>query len=247
MEGLPGADRLIVAADFKPALEHGRRKEVEDKVMSLAKSLRDTGVIIKVNSALRSAGYDLITRIRSYGVRVFADLKLIDIPATLEIDGMLLKEAKPYLVTVMCQAGVKSIRALKAELPNTEILGVTALTHLEDGECQAIFGCSTAQEATKRMAKLGAGAPVGGLISAPTEVEMLKADIDIVLTFNTPGIRPLWHVVQEDDQSPDRVMTPAKAIKAGTTRLVIGRPITQAADPLEAVKRTLDEIVAAAA
>ncbi|MBU1895557.1 orotidine 5'-phosphate decarboxylase, partial [Patescibacteria group bacterium] len=77
-------------------------------------------------------------------------------------------------------------------------------------------------------------------ILSPKELEIVNHRFELLLSLNTPGIRPEWSLVENDDQS--RVMTPKKAILAGADRLVIGRPITKAKDPLEAVKRTLDEI-----
>lgn len=114
------AERLIVAADFKPKPEecipYGlARNSVRRQVLALADSLKGTGVYLKVNSALRACGYDLIGEIQSRGLRVFADLKLYDIPNTLTDDGILLRETNPGLVTVVCSAGVPAMQALKAE------------------------------------------------------------------------------------------------------------------------------------
>ena len=145
---LKPAERLIVAADFKPAPNQqfhasSRREWVRGEVLALADRLRDTGVYLKVNSALRACGYDLIEEIHWRGLRVFADLKLFDIGETLATDGVFLKEVKPELLTTVCVAGVNAMQALKAELPDTEVLGVTVLTNLNDTDTQAMFTCST--------------------------------------------------------------------------------------------------------
>lgn len=241
-------ERLIVAADFKPAQpqtieiqSHALRNIVENKVLALADSLKGTGVYLKVNSALRACGYDLIDEIHARGLRVFADLKLIDIGETLSTDGILLREAKPELLTTMCVAGVSAMQALKAELPDTEVLGVTVLTSLKDADTQAMFTCST-EEAVMRFAQVAADAKIDGLISSAKEAEVLRAKFGIVLSLNTPAIRPTWAPVPGDDQNPNRIMTPAKAIKAGVDRIVVGRPIVMAEKPYEAVMRTIEEI-----
>ena len=242
---LAPAERLIVPADFKPTAPNGK-DWVKAQVLALADSLKGTGVYLKVNSALRASGYDLIGEIQSRGLRVFADLKLFDIGNTLSTDGVLLKEAKPELLTTACVAGVTAIQALKAELPDTEVLGVTVLTSLKDADTQAMFTCST-EEAVMRFAQVAADAKIDGLISSPKEAEVLRAKFGIVLSLNTPAIRPTWAIVPGDDQNPDRIMTPAKAIKAGADRIVVGRPIVKAEKPYDAVMRTIEEIASATA
>lgn len=245
MKTLTPAERLIVAADFKPTGSNGR-EWVKAQVLALADSLNGTGVYLKVNSALRASGYGLIDEIHSRGLRVFADLKLIDIGETLGTDGALLKEAKPELLTTMCVAGVSAMQILKAELPDTEVLGVTVLTSLKDADTQAMFTCST-EEAVMRFAQVAADAKIDGLISSPKEAEVLRAKFGVVLSLNTPAIRPTWAIVPGDDQNPERIMTPAKAIKAGADRIVVGRPIVKAEKPYDAVMRTIEEITSAVA
>lgn len=248
MKTLTPAERLIVAADFKPTGSNGR-EWVKAQVLALADSLNGTGVYLKVNSALRAAGYGLIDEIHSRGLRVFADLKLIDIGETLGTDGALLKEAKPELLTTMCVSGITAMQALKAELPDTEVLGVTVLTSLKDADTQAMFTCST-EEAVMRFAQVAADAKIDGLISSPKEAEVLRAKFGVVLSLNTPAIRPTWAIVPGDDQNPERIMTPAKAIKAGADRIVVGRPITkppQGVSSRDAVMRTIEEITSAVA
>ncbi len=237
---LTPAERLIVAADFKPTASSGI-DFVRSQVLLLADKLMGTGVYLKVNSALRACGYSLISEIQLRGLRVFADLKLFDIGETLSTDGALLKEANPEILTTVCAAGITAMQALKAELPNTEVLGVTVLTSLKEADTQAMFTCST-EEAVMRLAQIAADAKIDGLISSPKEAEVLRAKFGIVLSLNTPAIRPTWAIVPGDDQNPERIMTPAKAIQAGADRIVVGRPIVQAANPYDAVMRTIDEI-----
>ena len=240
---LTPAERLIVAADFKPTAPNGR-KWARTQVLTLADKLKGTGVYLKVNSALRACGYDLIGEIHSRGLRVFADLKLFDIGETLSADGVLLREFKPELLTTVCVAGVTAMQALKAELPDTEVLGVTVLTSLKDGDTNAMFTCST-EEAVMRFAQVAADAKIDGLISSAKEAEVLRAKFGMVLSLNTPAIRPAWAIVPGDDQNPDRIMTPAKAIKASADRIVVGRPIVRAENPYDAVMRTIEEIASA--
>lgn len=235
-------ERLIVAADFKPISPNGR-DWVRTQVLRFADSISNTGVCIKVNSALRACGYDLIDEIHARGLRVFVDLKLFDISQTLSTDGVLLRETKPELLTVACTTGIEAMRLLKAELPDTEVLGVTVLTSLTDDDTRTMFTCSIS-EAVLRFAKLAVTAEIDGLISSATEVGMIRDEFGIFMSLNTPAIRPTWAIVPGDDQNPERIMTPTKAIMAGADRIIIGRPITGAKDPREAVMMTLDEIYA---
>jgi len=237
------AARLIVAADFKPTGSNGR-KWVQEQVLALADSLKGTGVYLKVNSALRACGYGLINEIHSRGLLVFADLKLCDIDKTVSTDGILLDKFKPEILTTVCVTGVTAMQALKAELPDTEVLGVTVLTSLRDADTQAMFTCST-EEAVMRFAEVAAEAKIDGLISSAMEVKVLRAKFGMLLSLNTPAIRPTWSIVPGDDQNPDRIMTPAKAIKAGADRIVVGRPIVKAKNPYDAAMRTIEEIAEA--
>lgn len=233
------SERLIVAADYDPRKEGGM-KAVREKVLALAQSLKGLNVVVKVNSVLRASGYELIAGIHDLGLQIFADLKLIDIPNTMETDGAMLAEYHPEFLTVMCCAGIDGMSVVqKAVGSKTKVLGVTVLTSLDEEECQAIFTCST-KAGVLRFARMAQLAGLRDLILSPEEAEMLKKRRELVLSLNTPGIRPVWSLVQGDDQA--RIMTPGKAILAGVDRLVIGRPITGAKDPRDAAKRTLEEI-----
>ena len=247
MDFISPADRLIVAADFKPTPQEAisKRGWVEKKVLMLADALADTNIYLKVNSALRACGYSLIEQIHDRGLRVFADLKLFDIKETLATDGAFLRDVYPELLTVACVSGVSAIQALKAELPATEVLGVTVLTSFSNDDSKMVFSCST-EEAVVRLAKLGGAAKAGGLISSAKEVPKLREELEIfgevLMTFNTPAIRPAWYTDPNDDQDPSRIVTPSQAISAGAHRIVVGRPIVRAQNPREAVLRTLEEI-----
>lgn len=248
MKDLKSEERLIVAADYSPE-EFGGTQGVKKKVLALANDLKGLGVYIKVNSILRALGHGLITKLHDLGLKVFADFKLIDIPKTMKIDAEMLKEAKPEILTVMCCSGVDGMRGVQKTLKGiTEVLGVTVLTSLDEDKCKEIFACSP-ETGVLKFARMAQSAGLGGLILSPKEVEIIKNEPKLaLLSLNTPGIRPEWSIIKDDDQA--RVLTPLKAIESGSERIVMGRPITEAGpndkglpqSPREATERTLEEI-----
>jgi orotidine-5'-phosphate decarboxylase len=245
MKKLTPGQRLIVAADFKPdpLFNHARAtKWVEEAVLGLAQQLKGTGICLKVNSALRLLGYQLINEIKQYDLDVFADLKLCDIGETLSTDGMLLNLFQPTILTVMCATGEIPMKALKATLPNTEVLGITVLTSMNDEEARMTFHCTSLAANVSMFAYKASQANMDGIVCAATDIASVKSSLASYMSINTPAIRPTWAIVPGDDQNIDRIMTPYKAIRAGAHRIVVGRPITQAKNPFDAAMRTIEEI-----
>lgn len=234
-------EQLIVAADFTPDLKKGEgRNWARRRVLLLADELSETGVYLKLESNLRG-DYNLIHEVHNRNLGVMADLKLVGIPSTLSRDGAFLREFQPEIVTAMCiGTQADALAALKAQLPETEVLGVTALTSLEEGHVP-----SSIREVVMMAAHLASRAGLDGLVSAATEATMLRRVFRDTLTINTPNIRPAGVIVEGDDQNPERMMTPTEAIKAGATRVIIGRPFTRAAKPYDVVMHVIDEIAAA--
>lgn len=252
---LKPAERVIVALDFEPKSGHpfvpydGKpntlRKHVRSQLINFAKKLKGTGVVVKINSPLKACGYDLIDELHDMGLSVFADLKLVDISKTLEYDGQFLAEAKPEFVTVMCNAYVDGISALKKALPKTEVLGVTVLTTHKDDSAIRMYGQGVNQSVMV-FAKIAQEGGADGLICSPKEAGMIREKLlGRRLTVNTPNTRPEWAKVVGDDQAKERQMTPFEAFKAGVDRIVIGRPITQDKDPYRATMRTIEEVALA--
>jgi len=264
MRELKPSDRLIVAADYDPR-QCGGTLGAYNRLLELVDQLQGTGVIIKVGSILRASGYALIATLHLKGVKVMVDLKLIDIPNTMEFDAAFLEEYNPYLLTVMVQSTVPGMQGVQIGLGQrdkdtlamisessctTEILGVTVLTSQGADVCGDIYR-RTVSEAVRVFAQIAHEAGIGGLVLSGQEVPLVRElNLDPPLTLNTAGIRPAFTIVKGDDQDPGRITTPAEAIKSGVTRLVIGRPITQAGpndqgrpqSPREAVELILQEI-----
>ncbi len=125
----------------------------------------------------------------------------------------------------MSYAGIEALKRLKGELPDTKILGVGILTTLTDDETLSMFGC-TVPEGALRFGEIALKAGLDGLICAPGELQLLRAEFGEGPWLVCPNVRFEDGVVSGDDQNPKRAMTPAQAIKAGADCIVMGRPIT---------------------
>lgn len=182
------------------------------------------------------------------GAGVFLDLKLHDIPATVQRAFMSASRFKPRFVTVHCDVGKESLREVAENNPgDTMILAVTVLTSL-DGEALSLLGYR--QEYTEDLsrlvllrAKLAKEAGCQGVVCSGKEVARVKREMGSDFIAITPGIRPKWSLVVGDDQK--RIVTPADAVTDGADYIVIGRPIRDAEDPAEAAKMVADEISSA--
>jgi orotidine-5'-phosphate decarboxylase len=161
------------------------------------------------------------------GVRVFLDLKLHDIPATVAGAASAVARLRPEMLTVHAAAGSAAIRAAVDSAPGTTILGVTVLTSLGEDDLDDIGMAGPVRDAVLRLAVLAVDAGAGGLVCSPREVAAVRAEVGPDIVLVTPGVRPAGSAA--NDQA--RVATPEEALQAGADLLVIGRPITGAADP----------------
>jgi orotidine-5'-phosphate decarboxylase len=160
-------------------------------------------------------------------VDIFLDLKLHDIPATVAGAARAVARLRPALLTVHAAAGPAAIRAAAEAAPHTKVVAVTVLTSLAEADLGAIGLTGPVSEAARRLAALAVEAGAQGLVCSPQEVAALRAEVGDDIALITPGVRPAGAAF--DDQA--RVATPEEALRAGADLLVIGRPITGAADP----------------
>lgn len=183
---------------------------------------------------------------------LFLDLKLHDIPNTVAGAVRAVAPLAPTYVTLHASGGAEMIRRAReaaeeaAERTGTErprLLAVTVLTSLDDADLEAVGQRGPTADQVRRLAMAARAAGADGAICSPLEVAALRADAGPDFHLVVPGVRPAW--AGSDDQK--RVMTPAEALFAGATALVIGRPITLAPDPAAAAGRILDEIAGRAA
>jgi orotidine-5'-phosphate decarboxylase len=225
------ADRLIVALD-------GMGPE---QAVAFAAALRDLRWV-KVGLELFVAGGPAVVRqLRDQGKRVFLDLKFHDIPATMAGACRSAARLGAELITVHACAGSEALRAAQAaaqdsaaaaDLPAPTLLAVTVLTSWDPARFSAELAIGEPLASyVPRLAELAAAAGLGGCVCSPLEVAALRKLLPEPFALVTPGIRSAG-AARGDQQ---RVMTPAAAVAAGASRLVVGRPITQAVDPAAAL------------
>ncbi len=161
------------------------------------------------------------------GVDVFLDLKLNDIPATVGGAARSVAKLRPDMLTVHAAAGSAAMQEAVQALPDTMIVGVTVLTSLDDGDLGEIGLAGPVSDAVLRLSELAVRSGARGLVCSPREVAAVRREVGPQITLITPGVRPEGQA--SHDQA--RVATPQEALQAGADLLVIGRPITGAADP----------------
>ena len=161
------------------------------------------------------------------GVELFLDLKLHDIPNTVAGAARGVARLKPRYLTVHASGGADMVRAAVDAAPEVTIAAVTVLTSLDDAVLRAVGLAGPPLDAVRRLALLAVGAGAGALVCSPMEVAAVRAEVGPGIVLITPGVRPVGAGMQ--DQA--RVATPQQALDDGADLLVIGRPITGAADP----------------
>lgn len=175
---------------------------------------------------------------------LFLDLKFHDIPNTVAGAVRAVSDAlKPDYLNVHASGGLPMMRAARdACAPETKLLAVTVLTSLSEETLQDVGQRGPMTEQVLRLARLAQAAGLAGVVCSAHEIELLRAECGPDFVLMVPGIRPGRKQVSGEDQR--RVMTPAQAIAAGATHMVVGRPITQAPDPGQAAAEILAELEA---
>ncbi len=227
----PG-DRLIVALDMPDPAEAER----------LVGALGDSVRFYKIGMELAyGGGLNLTPKLAAAGKKVFIDLKLLDIPNTVERATAQIARLGACFLTVHAYPRTMRAAAAGAKGSSLKLLAVTVLTSCDDADLAEAGYALGVPALVARRAGQAQAAGVDGLVASAAEAAMLRATIGDSLLLVTPGIRPSG--VSVGDQK--RVATPAEAIGAGADYLVVGRPVTQSGDPRAAAQRIVAEIVAA--
>jgi len=167
------------------------------------------------------------------GTELFLDLKLHDIPTTVAGAARAVAKLAPRYLTVHACGGADMVRAAVEAAENVTIAAVTVLTSMDDQAMDAVGTTGPLLDAVRRLATLAVGAGAGALVCSPREVAAVRAEVGPGIVLITPGVRPPG----ADAQDQVRVATPEQALADGADLLVIGRPITGAADPGAAAAR----------
>lgn len=220
------------------------------QAMTYVSVLKDHVGLFKVGLELFiSQGPEILNSIREVaGQRVFLDLKLHDIPATVIRAFRAASAYQPEFVTVHCDEGDQILREVaENNLGNTKILAITVLTSLNARKLHALGYAQTYGDDLSALvllkARMAREAGCQGVVCSGLEVARIKQEVGRDLIAVTPGIRPAWSVVDRDDQK--RIVTPGQAVKNGADYVVIGRPIRDAKDPPQAARQVAEEIASA--
>ena len=232
-------ERLILALDFHSASESLHFLSELRKQSTEESSIQWVKVGLELYLA---AGAALVERLVGDGYKVFLDLKLHDIPNTVAGAIRSVLPLEPHLLTVHAVGGPAMLAAAADAVAGsqTRLLAVTVLTSMNAAQLAATGVPETPAEQVRRLAAMAHTSGINGLVCSALEAPQLRIELPEAHLV-TPGVRPAGG----DRGDQQRVATPSGAIRAGASQLVIGRPITQAADPAAAYRAILAEIASA--
>jgi len=220
--------RVIVALDFDDA----------DKAMALVDQLDPGACKLKVGKEMFTLfGPEFVKALIARGFDIFLDLKFHDIPNTVAKACKAAAEMGVWMVNVHASGGMEMMKAAKDAIagsshPQTKLIAVTVLTSMDQAQLNDVVPEVSPAEQVKKLAQLTADSGLDGVVCSAKEAVMLRETHNDEFLLVTPGIRPAG----ADMGDQKRVMTPVDAIDAGVSYLVMGRPITQAENPLAALQ-----------
>lgn len=217
--------------------------ETADEAAPILRQLSGRLRWVKIGLQMFTAyGPDYVRRVADLGFNVFLDLKLHDIPNTVAKAVQSLAPLPIGMLTLHTSGGREmmewAVKAQRQYKPDLQLLGVTVLTSMDDTALNGTGVPGTAAAQVERLAKLAAAAGMSGLVCSPHEVAPLRAALPAGVQLVTPGVRPADSA--KDEQK--RVMTPGDAARAGSSYIVVGRPILRAADPAAAAAAILRDL-----
>lgn len=224
---------IIVALDFAN----------EKEALELVAQLEPGRCRLKVGKELFTrSGPKFVKNLVKQNFDVFLDLKFHDIPNTVARACQAGADLGVWMINVHAMGGRKMLEAAREALPAndnaTKLIAVTVLTSMGADDLKEIGLNHSPAEQVKHLATLTHDCGLDGVVCSPQEILLLREDFDSDFELVTPGIRPEWSVT--GDQK--RIMTPAQAVEAGSNYLVIGRPITQAEQPMQALEKIEKEL-----
>lgn len=236
-ENIPVEERIIVALDCS-----------RDEAMELAEKLSGRAKWVKIGMTLYYAcGPSIIAAFKQRGFKVFLDLKLHDIPFQIEGAACSAARTGADMLTMhtlggrtMLEAGQRGVALAAAERKDAPAvtLGITVLTSMDDAALTQIGIDRTPAEQVELLGSVAKEAGISGVVASPREAAKLRELLGPQAYIVTPGVRPAG--AAKGDQS--RVATPAEAFTNGASHIVVGRPITKAADPAAAFDAIVEEL-----
>ncbi|MFP4156252.1 MAG: orotidine-5'-phosphate decarboxylase [Opitutales bacterium] len=228
-----GSCELILALDL----------ETRGDAFALLDQLGDSLDWVKVGLQLFTAyGPDFVCEIADRGYHVFLDLKLHDIPNTVAKAVQSIAALPVDLLTLHASGGPEMVewaaQAAREHAPELRLLAVTVLTSMNQEQLRALNVSTNPEEQVLHLADLSLQAGAAGLVCSPLELAALRSRFGAAPTIVTPGIRPVGS--QRNEQK--RIMTPSEAAAAGSSYIVVGRPILQADDPAAAARAIRAEL-----
>jgi len=225
--------KIIVALDYADA----------SAALALVARLDPALCRLKVGKELfTAAGPELVRTLVARGFEVFLDLKFHDIPNTVAAACRAAAGLGVWMMNVHASGGRRMMTAAQEALAGLDkrplLIAVTVLTSMSAEDLGEVGIADAPADQVLRLARLSQACKLDGVVCSAQEASMLRADLGSDFRLVTPGIRPAG--AEAGDQR--RVMTPAEALRAGATDLVIGRPITAANDPLDALKQIQSDI-----
>ncbi|BDG09193.1 orotidine-5'-phosphate decarboxylase [Anaeromyxobacter paludicola] len=227
---MTGSDRICAALDFP----------TWSAAEPFARAVAPGVGMLKVGLELFVAeGPPAVRAAAALGRPVFLDLKLHDIPNTVEGAARSAARSGAALLTVHASGGSDMVAAaVRGAGPEVKVLAVTALTSLDDADLDEIGLAGPAESAVVRLARLAVRAGARGIVCSPQEVHAVRAAVGPGVLLVVPGVRPAG--AAKGDQS--RIATPSQAVRAGADVLVIGRPLREGNDPAAAARAIAESI-----
>ena len=205
-----------------------------DKIKKLAETLKKDVYAFKIGyQFFFNFGIKGYNKIYSICPNIFLDLKLHDIPNTVEKGLDALFKIKPKLTTIHILGGDQMMKAAWKNKKNTKILGVSILTSMDNIQTKKYYNQKDVSKLVKKFSKFAKKNKLDGVVCSPNEIKYVRKEVGKKFIIVTPGIR-IDNKIKSDDQK--RIKTPKKAIELGADYLVIGRPITESKNPLKVLK-----------
>ena len=178
-----------------------------------------------------------VEKMKEFELPIFLDLKLHDIPNTVVNAFRNLESLSPDYLTVHLNGGQRMINELIKYKKKTKIIGVSMLTSLDQKDLKESGIMCDENSYVEKLVKIGVSSGIDGVVSSPREVKLLRKKFENLLLV-TPGIR----LPNENKNDQKRTETPAKAIKDGSSMLIIGRTITKSSNPILSIKKIIQNI-----